>query len=262
MDTLAALALATEEPSEDCLNRGPVSRKAPLVSHRMLCTMLSVATYQVVCTLVVDIYGEGFFPRTPEGSRTHKTFLFNVFVFGTLCHMFNARKLYREVNVFEGMQRSKLFLIIVALCAIFQAVAVSTFGEAMKVHPLSVAQWGYTLAIALGSLAVGIVSRLVYIPLPVSSYQTIEENISDDMRHFVERLSTDVEQVRLCNSEDQGSFLKLAQRLHAQSLWRQVQAQSVNSRRVVNAFRRARRDGDMGSTAVKDLYYSLRQVHH
>ncbi|KAH9599974.1 Cation-transporting P-type ATPase [Trypanosoma melophagium] len=260
MDTLAALALATEEPTEECLNRGPTSRKAPLVSNRMWCTIGSVAAVQIVSTLVLDIYGQRFFPYTVEGQREHKTLLFNVFVYGTLFHMFNARKLYRELNPFEGFQRSKLFIFILAFCVIFQAVAVSTFGELMKVRRLSLAEWGCSLAVAVITLPVGVLSRLVYVPEPVFP-RTPDEDVDQEVRRFVDQLSSDVEKVRLENGAAGGDFLQLARRMHAQSLWRQVQGQRVKTLRVVNAFRRAKLDGDMRSSFSKNLYHCLRQQH-
>ncbi|ESL05445.1 vacuolar-type Ca2+-ATPase, partial [Trypanosoma rangeli SC58] len=55
MDTLAALALATEEPSEACLDRGPVLRRAPLVSRRMWCTICTVAGYQTLSTSLLFV---------------------------------------------------------------------------------------------------------------------------------------------------------------------------------------------------------------
>ncbi|ORC86570.1 Ca2+ transporting ATPase, plasma membrane, partial [Trypanosoma theileri] len=206
-------------------------------------------------------YGRRFFPDTFEGDREHKTLLFNVFVYGTLFHMFNARKLYRELNPFEGLQRSKLFIFILAFCVIFQAVAVSTFGELMKVRRLSAAEWGCSLAIAVITLPVGILSRLVYVPEPVFP-RSRDKDIDHEVRRFVEQLSSDVEKVRLENGSGGGDCLHLARRMHAQSLWRKVQGERVKTLRVVNAFRRAKVDGDMRNTFSRNLYYRLRQEHH
>merc|ERR1719305_2272045 len=51
MDSLASLALATEPPGEDLLERQPVNRNASLISQQMMCNMLGHAAYQVAILL-------------------------------------------------------------------------------------------------------------------------------------------------------------------------------------------------------------------
>ena len=48
MDSLAALALATELPSDDLLNRRPYGRKKPIISRNMMKNILGHALYQMV----------------------------------------------------------------------------------------------------------------------------------------------------------------------------------------------------------------------
>jgi Ca2+-transporting ATPase len=46
MDTLAALALATERPSDDLIRRYPLDRRAPLISFRMWKMIIGQALFQ------------------------------------------------------------------------------------------------------------------------------------------------------------------------------------------------------------------------
>ena len=48
MDTLASLALATEMPTEELLERKPYGRTKPLISRRMLVNILGQGVYQLV----------------------------------------------------------------------------------------------------------------------------------------------------------------------------------------------------------------------
>ena len=57
MDTLASLALATETPTKNLLNRDPISRTAPLISSRMLANILGHAVYQLTVLFVLLFAG-------------------------------------------------------------------------------------------------------------------------------------------------------------------------------------------------------------
>lgn len=69
MDTLAALALATEKPSDECLDRLPFYRAAPLISQRMKAFIGIHATFQLVLVLTLLNFGpihitQGYFIGT------------------------------------------------------------------------------------------------------------------------------------------------------------------------------------------------------
>ena len=134
MDSFAALALATEEPDEACLKRGPVHRCAPLLSRRMILKILLQGLYATLATLLfhlsetiivtnttavaLNITGPGGATPTmaveTDGkySAHHRTLIFNTFVWCVICDLFSSRKLYAELNLFEGFERSKAFFFI------------------------------------------------------------------------------------------------------------------------------------------------------
>nr|AAL55433.1 vacuolar-type Ca2+-ATPase [Trypanosoma brucei] len=260
MDTLAAPALATEQPTEDCLNRGPSSPRAPLVSRRMWFTIFSVATVQLTAFFSVLTFGGKYFGEDENGKHLHRTFLFNVFVFGTIFHMLNCRKLYRELNVFEGMGRSVFFIVVVGSCIAFQVLAICTFNDFMGVRPLSIKQWGVSIGIAAISLVVGILSRVVSIREPVFALIPDSRNVDGSASRLIKDVSVAAEQRQRETDGTSDASSLLAGRLRAQSRWRRLQAEHVKKPRVVNAFRRAWTDRDMKRGSTRQLYDTLRMV--
>lgn len=65
MDSFASLALATEPPNEELLNRPPYSRDEYIVSRKMVKNLLAMAIYMIVIIYSVVFAGEYFFPE-PE----------------------------------------------------------------------------------------------------------------------------------------------------------------------------------------------------
>ena len=58
MDTLASLALATELPSEELLNRKPYGRTKALISRTMLKNIAGHAIYQLVIIFTILFAGQ------------------------------------------------------------------------------------------------------------------------------------------------------------------------------------------------------------
>lgn len=58
MDTLASLALATEVPTNELLERKPYGRTKPLISRRMMTNILGQAVYQIIVLFCMLYIGE------------------------------------------------------------------------------------------------------------------------------------------------------------------------------------------------------------
>lgn len=86
MDTFAALALATDPPTEELLHRAPEPRSSPLISFKMWKMIIGQAIFQVVVTLVL-LYSDVLHYDTE--SPELQTIVFNTFVF---CQIFNEIK--------------------------------------------------------------------------------------------------------------------------------------------------------------------------
>lgn len=63
MDTMAALALATEPPAADVLERQPYNKAAPIVTNVMWRNIFGHGVYQIIALIVIIFTAEGWFVR-------------------------------------------------------------------------------------------------------------------------------------------------------------------------------------------------------
>jgi Ca2+ transporting ATPase len=144
MDSLASLALATEPPTDNQLQRPPVNRSDNIITPRMWYNMLSQAGYQIIIVLYLMFEGEKLAPEelkrtgTADGieyfEKTHKysqqyTIVFNAYVLMQLFNEINARKLNGELNVFEGIMRNNYFVVIWVSTIVLQCVFAEVGGD-------------------------------------------------------------------------------------------------------------------------------------
>lgn len=167
MDTLGALALATELPTRELMDRPPVGRTAPLITNIMWRNIVAQAAYQVAILLLLQFRGESLFKVT-EG--VNRTLIFNIFVLCQVFNEFNARKLEKK-NVFEGIHKNKLFLGIIFVTIVLQVVMVEFLKKFADTERLNWGQWGSCIAIAAASWPIGFVVKCIPVPeTPVLSY--------------------------------------------------------------------------------------------
>jgi len=82
MDTLGALALATEPPTDDLMKRAPVGRRGDFINNVMWRNILGQALYQFVVIWFLQTIGKWvFFLRGPNAEVVLNTLIFNTFVF-------------------------------------------------------------------------------------------------------------------------------------------------------------------------------------
>jgi Ca2+-transporting ATPase len=80
-DTLAALALATDPPRRNILNRKPDSRTSPLITGVMWKTIVSQSFYQLGVTLILYLAGNRIFSYTTGHQHAQlETAVFNTYV--------------------------------------------------------------------------------------------------------------------------------------------------------------------------------------
>lgn len=70
MDTLASLALATETPTEELLERPPNSRNESIISKTMMKHILGQAVFQFIVLTVIIFAGERFIPEERDSYDT------------------------------------------------------------------------------------------------------------------------------------------------------------------------------------------------
>ena len=87
MDTLGALALATEPPNDNLMEKAPVGRTGKFITNVTWRNILGQSLYQF--TVIWYLQSQGRFVFGLEGSETDSTVLntiiFNTFVFCQVC---------------------------------------------------------------------------------------------------------------------------------------------------------------------------------
>ncbi|KAG5115111.1 hypothetical protein JHK82_038380 [Glycine max] len=174
MDTLGALALATEPPTDNLMHRSPVGRREPLITNVMWRNLIVQALYQVIVLLVLNFGGESIL-RNNQDSIAHtiqvkNTLIFNAFVFCQIFNEFNARK-PEEMNVFRGVTKNRLFMGIVGMTFVLQIIIIEFLGKFTTTVKLDWKLWLASLCIGLVSWPLAIVGKLIPVPkTPLSRY--------------------------------------------------------------------------------------------
>ncbi|RVW23005.1 putative calcium-transporting ATPase 13, plasma membrane-type [Vitis vinifera] len=157
MDTLGALALATEQPTKELMEKPPVGRKEPLISNVMWRNLLAQALYQIAILLTLQFKGQSIFGVS---QKVKDTLIFNTFVLCQVFNEFNARKLEKK-NVFKGLHKNKLFLGIIGITIILQVVMVEFLKKFADTERLDWGQWGACIGIAAASWPIGWVVKCI-----------------------------------------------------------------------------------------------------
>ncbi|XP_048332903.2 putative calcium-transporting ATPase 13, plasma membrane-type isoform X2 [Ziziphus jujuba] len=157
MDTLGALALATENPTKELMDKPPVGRTAPLITNIMWRNLLPQAMYQISVLLILQFKGESIFG---VDDKVKDTLIFNTFVLCQVFNEFNARKLEKK-NVFKGIHRIRLFMGIIAITIVLQVIMVEFLKKFADTVRLSWGQWGICIGIASMSWPVGWVVKFI-----------------------------------------------------------------------------------------------------
>ncbi|KAG2233877.1 hypothetical protein INT48_005218 [Thamnidium elegans] len=147
MDTFAALALATDPPSPDLLDRRPEGRSDPLIDTCMWKMIIGQTIYQlgVILTLLyTDILG------LSRRKSTLQTVIFNTFVF---CQIFN------EVNV----------------CG--QIFIIQQGGASFQTVPLDRHLWFTSVMIGLMSIPIGVLIRSIPDEILAVDHQSKSDDI-------------------------------------------------------------------------------------
>ncbi|KAI0218371.1 plasma membrane calcium [Massospora cicadina] len=164
MDTLAALALATEPPNDELLDQYPTDRKAPLITKKMWKHIIAQALFQVAINLLF-LYGGGRLLQLdvsiPHDRAVLRTCVFNAFVFLQVFNEINCRRIHDEVNVLQNLASNPIFVAVQLAVVMGQVLLVLFGGAAFSTVPLSPYQWFVSVLIGSLSLPVGLVLRLL-----------------------------------------------------------------------------------------------------
>ncbi|XP_010922239.1 probable calcium-transporting ATPase 8, plasma membrane-type isoform X1 [Elaeis guineensis] len=161
MDTLGALALATEPPNDEMMKRPPVKRGESFITRTMWRNIIGQSLYQLVVLGTLMFAGKRLL--NIEGSNADSilnTVIFNSFVF---CQVFNEINSLEmdKINVFYGVFSNWIFVAIIASTVIFQVIIVEFLGTFASTVPLSWELWLVSVLLGSISLIVGIILKCI-----------------------------------------------------------------------------------------------------
>lgn len=159
MNTLAVVA--DKQPAQALMDdRPPIARVAPLVSNVMWRNMAAQAAFQIGTLLALQYNGRHVF--STDG-KTNDTIIFTVFVLCQVFNQLNVRELEKK-NIFAGVLRSWIFLVILALTLALLVVTVEVLTRFAGTQRLGLWHWGICVAIAALSLPVGCAAKFIPVP--------------------------------------------------------------------------------------------------
>lgn len=146
MDTLAALALATEPPHENVMARQPRNVNRFIITPTMAKNIAFTATIFVVTLIaLLKCY------VSSQGSDLHDhhlTVFFSIFVFLQFWNLFNMRSLGSNDSAFTDISKNHWFILIAGIILVGQIALVQFGGSVFRTTPLGLQEW---LMIILGT---------------------------------------------------------------------------------------------------------------
>ncbi len=194
MDTMGALALATEPPGADLLNRHSYKRDASLISLPMWRNIFVQASYQLGLLTFLLKRGPEIF-GCEDGSNHHFTIIFTAFVFCQVFNEFNAREIGDVFNPFKNLHQSPMFLVVIIFTIIAQYVIVEFGGDFTQTTHLSLDEWRITFLLGAGSIPVGFIMRLI--------------PVSEDPDSFAGSMDDVVRKSQVSNMQNVANFVKV-----------------------------------------------------
>lgn len=168
MDTLAALALGLEPPTEDVMQHLPRQRDASIITSKMWSNIIFTASYFFI-VLMLMLKFNIFDCQT---TRERETVIFTVFVFFQIWNEINCRALSPQRSCFKGIWDSKYFLNILIVIIVVQIIITQFGGEIFRTTPLSLIMWLKIILLTSSVLVISelrrIIERRFRTPEPVS----------------------------------------------------------------------------------------------
>uniref|UniRef100_A0A804IIE3 Calcium-transporting ATPase n=1 Tax=Musa acuminata subsp. malaccensis TaxID=214687 RepID=A0A804IIE3_MUSAM len=163
MDTLGALALATEPPNDELMKRTPVGRKGNFISNAMWRNIVGQSFYQFIVIWYLQREGKVLFRlEGPESDLGLNTLIFNCFV---LCQVFNeiSCREMEKINVFHDISENYVFVAVISCTIIFQFIIVQFLGDFASTTPLTLSQW--LVCVFIGFLGMPIAAVIKMVPV-------------------------------------------------------------------------------------------------
>ncbi|CAK7204477.1 plasma membrane calcium [Sporothrix eucalyptigena] len=164
MDTLAALALATDPPQPSVLDRAPERKGASIISTTMWKMIIGQALYQLAITFLLYFGGTKVLPTREHATAAQvQTLVFNTFVWMQIFNQWNNRRLDNKFNIFEGLLQNWFFIAISIIMVGGQVLIIQVGGLAFNIasEGQSPTMWGYAVGLGFVSIPIGALIRCI-----------------------------------------------------------------------------------------------------
>ncbi|KAJ6238711.1 calcium-transporting atpase [Anaeramoeba flamelloides] len=164
MDTLAALALGTEPPTKDLLNRLPYKKSSSLLNGIMKRNIAAQSVFQLIVLFIILQFGGNFFgldSLVAEDKLHLDCIVFNTFVLMQVFNEINCRKINDEPNIIKGIFNNWIFCGIWVSIILIQALVVEYGGSFFSTTHLSAFEWGVSVVLGFLSIPLGFLFRLI-----------------------------------------------------------------------------------------------------
>eukprot|EP01018_Ginkgo_biloba_P009387 Gb_14188 [translate_table: standard] len=185
--TLAALAMATTPPSDELMKIPPVGSKEPTITNTICRNVVGQVIYQTAVLLTLEFKGKTILGLKGDNTENvTKMMVFNTFVMCQIFDQFNARKPDRK-NIFQGIEKSYLFIGIVGVSVILQVFMVEFLKKIESGERLDWGQWMTCIAVASISWPVVWLVKLMAMPKrPFVEYMNFlgtDQALGEDSSH-------------------------------------------------------------------------------
>lgn len=175
MDTLGALALATEPPNNELMKRPPVPRGASFITKTMWRNIIGQSIYQLAVLAVLNFAGKNLLGLTgSDGTKVLNTLIFNAFVFCQVFNEINSRDI-DKINIFRGMFGSWIFLGVMFCTVTFQVVIIELLGTLASTVPLNWQLWLLSIVIGFVSMPIAVVLKCIPVETKTKQHDGYDE---------------------------------------------------------------------------------------
>ncbi|KAJ8449825.1 hypothetical protein Cgig2_001481 [Carnegiea gigantea] len=170
MDTVGALALATEPPNDALMRRPPVGRNTDFISKAMWRNILGQSIYQLTILAVLNFDGKRLLQLTgSDAYAVLNTFIFNSFVFCQVFNEINSRDI-EKINVFRGIFSSWIFIGVLLSTVAFQVIIVEFLGTFASTVPLGWQLWLLSVLIGAVSMPLAVILKCIPVDFKLSKH--------------------------------------------------------------------------------------------
>lgn len=160
MDTLAALAFGGEPALAQYLCEAPKRRSAPLVSKKMLTSVIISGLYMTI--VGIAFYKSAWVDHLFRDADNHiytYTGFFCAYIFMAVANGFNVRT--DGLNLLKDISLNKGFLQVMALIVAIQVLLTFVGGRVLRTTPLNAHEWGVVVLFGVSIIVVDLLRKLI-----------------------------------------------------------------------------------------------------